>query len=114
MLFATVSRMDRERKTVEQMIRIYCHGNHGMRGSLCTECSDLLEYAGRKLEKCPFQEAKPTCGRCEVHCYRKAMREQVVEVMRYAGPRMSFRHPWLSLLHFLDRFHKPPNLDRRG
>jgi hypothetical protein len=23
--------------------------------------------------------------------------------MRYAGPRMVLRHPWLSLTHFLDK-----------
>jgi hypothetical protein len=23
--------------------------------------------------------------------------------MRYAGPRMALRHPWLSLLHVLDK-----------
>jgi hypothetical protein len=105
--------MDRERMTVDRMIRIYCRGNHGTLGELCEECSELLAYAGRKLDKCPFQENKPTCGRCHVHCYRKEMRERVVEVMRYAGPRMFSRHPWLSLLHFLDRFHKPPGLRQR-
>jgi hypothetical protein len=24
------------------------------------------------------------------------------EVMRYAGPRMLSRHPWLALMHFFD------------
>ena len=29
--------------------------------------------------------------------------EQVREVMRYAGPRMPLRYPWLALLHLLDK-----------
>jgi hypothetical protein len=30
------------------------------------------------------------------------MRERITIVMRYAGPRMMFRHPILALLHQLD------------
>jgi hypothetical protein len=26
--------------------------------------------------------------------------------MRYAGPRMTFRHPWFSLLHLLDKLRR--------
>ncbi len=38
------------------------------------------------------------------------MREEVREVMRYAGPRMMRRHPVLAVLHILDRFRsaEPP------
>jgi hypothetical protein len=32
------------------------------------------------------------------------MREQVKEVMRYAGPRMIFRHPVLAVMHWVDAF----------
>jgi hypothetical protein len=34
------------------------------------------------------------------------MREQVRQVMRYAGPRMMFLHPVLTLLHYLDEITK--------
>jgi hypothetical protein len=37
------------------------------------------------------------------------MREKVKEVMRYAGPRMIWRHPWLALMHVVDkRYVAPP------
>jgi hypothetical protein len=36
------------------------------------------------------------------------MREQVKAVMRYAGPRMLYRHPILTLFHFLDGRRKEP------
>jgi hypothetical protein len=26
--------------------------------------------------------------------------------MRYAGPRMAWRHPWLSLAHVLDKLRR--------
>jgi hypothetical protein len=95
--------MVRERKTVEAMIRLYCDDHHRGKGALDAQCEDLLEYALERLEGCPFQENKPTCARCRVHCYRPEMRERIRSVMRYAGPRMLFRYPVLALLHLLDR-----------
>lgn len=95
-------RMTREARTLEAMIRIYCRGHHATGGKrLCAECADLQAYARLRLEKCPFQENKVTCAKCPVHCYRADMRARVRQVMRYAGPRMLFRHPILALLHLL-------------
>lgn len=94
-------RMQREARTIEAMIEIYCHDHHGTRGELCTDCTALLDYAGLRLEKCPFQEHKTTCTKCPVHCYKPDMREQVRQVMRYAGPRMVYKHPVLAVLHIL-------------
>jgi hypothetical protein len=37
-----------------------------------------------------------------VHCYQKDRRAQIKTVMRFAGPRMMWEHPWLSLCHLLD------------
>jgi len=99
-------RMTRERKTVEAMINIYCHGKHGTRGELCAECGEVLDYANKRLEKCPFQEGKTTCGKCFIHCYKPAMKEKIRVVMQYAGPRMISRHPVLALFHFIDGFRK--------
>ena len=90
------------------MIRIYCRGCHGTEGHLCGTCSDLLDYATAQLANCPFQEGKTTCANCPIHCYRPAMREAVRVVMRYAGPRMLFRYPTLSLLHLVDGLRKEP------
>lgn len=96
--------MMREHKTVEAMIELYCHGNHGgTKGRLCPECRELLDYAAQRLEKCPFQEDKPTCATCPVHCYKPDMREKIRAVMKYAGPRMLYRHPVLSAAHYLAR-----------
>ena len=108
-------RMKREDRTVEVMIGIYCRDQHGGERELCTECSELLEYARFRLEKCPFQENKTTCANCPIHCYKPTMRERVRAVMRYAGPRMLHRHPILTLFHFLDGRRKEPlAYKRRG
>jgi len=101
-------RMSREKKTADAMIRLYCSGQHGTRSGLCADCREVSDYAMKRLEKCPFQERKTTCGNCRVHCYKPAMREKIREVMRYAGPRMIYRHPLLAFFHLLDGFRKEP------
>lgn len=88
------------------MIEIYCHRMHKTRGELCDECRALLNYAGRCLDRCPFQESKTTCANCKVHCYKPSMREKIKSVMRYAGPRMIYHHPVLSAFHFTDGLRK--------
>lgn len=102
------TRIARERKTVEAMIRISCRGRHGTHGELCAECAELLEYSHERLDKCRFGADKPTCAACPVHCYKPAMRERIRAAMRYAGPRMSYRHPILTLFHFWDGRKKIP------
>lgn len=101
-------RMLRERRTVEKMIGIFCRGHHQKEGGLCPECQELLEYARFRLQKCPFQENKTTCGNCPVHCYKPKMREKIRDVMRYSGPRMVRRHPLLALGHMIDGMRKTP------
>jgi hypothetical protein len=36
------------------------------------------------------------------------MRRRIRAVMRYAGPRILFRHPMLALRHMLDGLQRPP------
>jgi hypothetical protein len=95
-------RMRREASTVAAMIHLYCHGQHHDKDALCDDCQALHDYAIARLEHCPFQENKPTCALCSVHCYKREMRDKIRAVMRYAGPRMLFRHPVLAVLHLLD------------
>ncbi|MBM4249828.1 MAG: nitrous oxide-stimulated promoter family protein [Euryarchaeota archaeon] len=95
-------RIRRERLTLEAMIRLFCRKRHHTRGALCEGCRALQEYALARLERCPFQERKPTCAKCRVHCYREPRRSQIREVMRFSGPRMLLRHPILAIGHLRD------------
>jgi hypothetical protein len=99
-------RLERERRTLSAMLGIYCRDRHGSGAGLCAECQGLLCYATVRLQRCRFGPDKPTCARCPVHCYLPDRREQVRAVMRYAGPKMMWRHPWLSVWHLLDKFRK--------
>ena len=85
------------------MVGIYCADHHGSaKENLCADCADFLDYARRRLDKCPYGEGKPTCANCPVHCYKPAQRAQAKAIMRYAGPRMLLRHPLLTIAHQLD------------
>ena len=95
------SGMEIEIRTAEAMIEIFCHGQHSTKEGLCHECSELCDYVVKRLEKCPFQENKPRCAKCPVHCYKPDMRGKIRAVMKYAGPRMLYRHPVLSGAHYL-------------
>ncbi len=69
---------------------------------MCPECNALFDYAMKRLDHCPYGEHKPVCVHCPIHCYKKDMREQVRIVMRFAGPRMLARHPYLAIRHLID------------
>lgn len=107
-------RRARELKTIEAMLRMYCRAHdHQPRSPLCPECSALLDYAGRRLERCVFGDVKPTCNNCLVHCYSADMRERVRVAMRWAGPRMLLRHPVLGILHLVDGRRPAPRLPEK-
>jgi len=103
----TTPRLRREHLTMQRMVEIYCRDHHGAGAAIpCADCSQFLDYAEQRLEKCPYAEGKPTCAKCPIHCYKRAQREQARVIMRYAGPRMTFRHPWLALTHLLDKLRR--------
>jgi len=106
-------RRRREIHALDTMIRMYCHYHHGGR-ALCAECSELSGYARRRLERCVFGDAKPTCANCTVHCYKAEMRERVRAVMRWAGPRMLLRHPVIAFQHVIDGRRPAPLLPGRA
>ncbi|WP_268753200.1 nitrous oxide-stimulated promoter family protein [Desulfopila aestuarii] len=98
--------MRRELHTIRAMIAIYCKFHHHYRHTLCPDCFELLNYAEKRLKHCPFQENKPTCGNCSIHCYKPEMQEKIRIVMRFAGPRMIYLHPLMAIRHLLDSRRK--------
>lgn len=102
-------RLARELKTIRAMLRISCRDRHGTASGLCPQCAALADYAAKRLALCPYGADKPTCVNCRVHCYGRRQREDVRETMRYAGPRMIWRHPVLAVMHLVDgRRPAPP------
>jgi hypothetical protein len=102
------NRLRRERITIEKMIYFYCCKIHIRQTGLCDDCRHLLDYSLQRLINCPFEEEKPVCSACTVHCYKPDIREKVKTVMRFSGPRMLLRHPYLAIMHLLDeKLYKP-------
>jgi hypothetical protein len=98
-----------EKKTVAAMVRIYCAEHHDAADALCATCAALQRYSHARLDACPYGADKPTCKACPIHCYRPAERDAMRDVMRFAGPRMMLRHPWLSIVHlWKEQFRRKP------
>ena len=115
-ILLTTPRLRREQRTIEAMLHIWCEAHllhvRSRDGVLCAGCEALFDYASYRLLKCPYGEEKPTCKKCLVHCYTKDKREQMHEVMSFAGPRMLFRHPALAIRHFRDEKRVAPALEK--
>lgn len=90
------------------MIRMYCLHFHQKDLKPCNECSTLIDYAFKKIDRCPYHDVKPVCSQCRIHCYQSDMRHKIREVMRYSGPRMLLLHPILGILHLIDRLRPYP------
>ena len=91
-----------EKKIVTAMVELYCRKNHGGK-SICPDCEELLSYATKRLDKCTFEDEKPACKHCPVHCYKPVMRERIREVMQWAGARMIFYRPGATIRHMLSK-----------
>ena len=50
----------------------------------------------------PLGDKKPFCSNCKIHCYKSEMRERIKNVMRFAGPRIVFRHPIIAVKHLIE------------
>ncbi|MGL1936764.1 MAG: nitrous oxide-stimulated promoter family protein [Fibrobacterales bacterium] len=89
-----------EIKIVNQMILLYCKKNHSYDGTLCSECRTVAEYSEKRVKYCPIKQKKPVCNVCTVHCYSEEMRQKIIIIMRYSGPRMILFYP-LSAIQYL-------------
>ena len=87
-------RISREKLTIKKMI-------------------DLYQAKCPQADKCVFGEEKPACKQCPVHCYQPAKREEMKQIMRWAGPRMLWRHPILTVRHLIDDKRPVPELPEK-
>ncbi len=105
-----MSKIEKEKRTVELMIEIYCRGqkhqpitSRNEYVALCEDCAKLRDYAHERLSHCRFGENKTKCKVCPVHCYNPEMREAIRKVMRYSGPRMMLYHPLRTIMHMFSK-----------
>lgn len=105
-------RREREKRTISQMVALYCAGNHDEAArtetaqcgeAVCPTCAAIDAYAALRTERCRKMDVKTSCDECEHHCYAPEKRDEIRTVMRYAGPRMLGKHPIAALRHLLGR-----------
>lgn len=91
-----------EQELVGKMIHIYCRGKHkSPKGCLCSQCQALADYAFARTARCPRMAEKSFCSACPHPCYKPALRAEMKQVMRYAGPRMLLHDPAAALRHLV-------------
>ncbi len=109
---AVARRREREKRTISNMVAIYCAGNHSAAErtetsfsgeAICPACKAIDDYCVLRTERCRSMERKTNCEECGNHCYAPSQREQIRAVMRYAGPRMLTRHPIAAIRHLLKK-----------
>ena len=100
-----------EALSMQIMISHYCKKNHHTT-HLCPQCEHLLEYCLKRLACCPFQQEKPTCRNCKIHCYGPREKEAIKCVMRTSGPALLLSNPILSFKHLIKGFKKAPEKPR--
>lgn len=98
----TSAMREREKQILSLMIHIYCKKVHKSENELCSQCSELMEYAFARSDRCPFMESKTFCSNCKVHCYKPEMRERIRQVMRFSGPRMMLYYPITAVRHIIE------------
>lgn len=89
-----------EKQIIAFMIKSYCQHRHHEK-ELCTQCQELLDYANKRIDVCPFMATKTFCSSCKVHCYAPDKRVQIRDVMKSSGPLMLFHHPFLLIKHIV-------------
>lgn len=91
--------IDKDRKTLEAIGRIYCAAHHEDakkdEAGLCASCRETVERTFERASACPFGH-EGNCQDCEVHCQRGDAQRRIREMMRYAAPRMTVRHPLMT------------------
>lgn len=102
----------REIESFEKMLRLYCAHHHT--SEPCADCCQLLEKVRMVLANCPFGDKKPLCSRCSENCLDSRARITIADVMRYSGPRMLYRYPLLTILHFLDLLREGPEISEHS
>lgn len=109
---AIAKRRAREKRTISQMVALYCAGNHpaGARTEtahcgepVCPDCKAIDDYCVQRTDRCRQMGTKTSCEECPYHCYAPAERERIRAVMRYAGPRMLRHHPIAAVRHLLKK-----------
>ena len=96
-------------KTLEAMAFIFCKDNHDSRerddAGLCPSCRAAVSATLARTEACPNGHSG-NCQDCPHHCQAGEARVAIREIMRYAAPKMLFRHPVMTMRYLRKKLKK--------
>ncbi len=92
------TKIQRDQETIRLMVNLYARHHPTLSGDP-DHYTRLADYACQRLARCRFGESKPACKDCPIHCYRPDLREEMRQVMRWAGPRMILYAPRATMRH---------------
>lgn len=87
-------------KLAGAMIRCHCKKKHRQK-TLCTSCTELLDYVSNRLKNCHLPAESSTCFMCPEYCYDADMRGKIRAVMRSSASYMLAKNPVLMVKHLL-------------
>ena len=94
------TRLGKDRKTLEAIGRIYCSAHHDGTpkdaAGLCASCRQAIDRTLERTASCPYGH-EGNCQDCDIHCQRGEAQLRIKEIMRYAAPRMTLRHPLMTM-----------------
>lgn len=94
-----VERLVSEDKTLYAMAKIYCDHEHPQveknAHGICVDCEELVAFTLERTAACPYGHER-NCEDCDIKCQRGSKQEGIKKLMRYAAPRMLFRHPIMT------------------
>lgn len=93
-------RIQRDLRTLQAMGSIYCGAHHAGvskdAAGLCEECAATIKFTHDRASACPYDH-RGNCKDCAIKCNRGDQKERIKAIMRYAAPRMLFKHPLMTL-----------------
>ena len=99
----------KDRAILEAIGTIYCRAHHAEcaqdAAGLCPECREVVETTLAKAQTCPYGHSG-NCQDCDTQCQRGTSKQRVKAMMRYAAPRMVYRHPLMTLSYVSKKFKK--------
>lgn len=96
-----MTKVEKEKRTLEFMINLYCEKKHKLGIRKCKDCREIFQYASTQLDQCKFGEKKLSCKKCRVHCFSPEKREEIRKIMRFSGPRIIFYRPQYYIRYIL-------------
>ena len=92
------TQIEKDRATLEAMGRIFCKAHHDGpkdHAGLCASCRESVDVTLSHTVACPYGHTQ-NCQDCTIHCQRDENRARIRQIMSYAAPRMTFRHPLMT------------------